>query len=252
MHDDETARRFNFKGALVPGVTVFGYLSGALLREFGAQWLDQGAAHVRLRQPVYAGDVVTISAREERTPADQIRLRVEALNPDGEVCALLAGTRTAVADVTPDLPQGELPPRCELAATRRPAERVAFADEPVLGSMNAMFDPAAAGEFLDGLQEDQPVYREGVTHPAWLLRQANLIVDQNFDLGPWIHVSSSIRNLSRVHNGERIEVRAQVHQLFERKGHDYADLDVALLIDGDPARLAMRVLHRAIYRMAGS
>jgi acyl dehydratase len=252
MHDDETARRFNFKGALVPGVTVFGYLSHALLTEFGPAWLDEGAAHVRFRQPVYEGETVTIADRCEITAAGLPIVRADALNPDDAVCAVVAGTLKAMPDVVPDLPQGPLPPRRELTATRRPAERAAFANEPVLGSLRAVFEPAAADEFLDRLQEDHAVYRAGVTHPAWLLRQANLVVDRNFDLGPWIHVSSSIRNLSRVHNGETVEVRAQVQDLFERKGHEYADLDVALLLDGDPDRLAMRVLHRAIYRMAES
>lgn len=250
IHDDATARRFNFTGALVPGVTVFGYLSGALLREFGPAWLDEGAAHVRLRQPVYAGETVTISTQTGTTPAGLAIITADALNADGARCAIMSGTLAAIDDVVPDLPQGRLPPRCDLPASRRPATREGFENDRVLGSFSTAFEAATADGFLDALQEHEAVYRTGVTHPAWLLRQANLIVDRNFALGPWIHVASSIRNHARVHNGARIEIRAQVQELFERKGHEYADLDVALLIDGDPARLAMRVLHRAIYRMA--
>lgn len=250
MHDDETARHFNFTGALVPGVTVFGYLSGALLREFGPAWLDEGAAHVRLRQPVYAGETVTITTQTGSTPAGLPIITADALNPDGARCAIMSGTLAAIDDVVPDLPQGRLPPRRDLPASRRPATRDGFANDLVLGSFRTAFEAAAADGFLAALQEHEAVYRTGVTHPAWLLRQANLIVDQNFALGPWIHAASSIRNHTRVHNGETVEVRAQVLELFERKGHEYADLDVALLIDGDPARLAMRVMHRAIYRMA--
>lgn len=251
MHDDETARRFNFKGALVPGVTVFGYLTRALLDEYGPAWLDTGAADVRFRQPVYAGEAVTIAARRARSPAGLPTLDAEALNPDGASCAQLSGTIAAGAEVAPGVPDGEMPPRRDGAGKRRPATRAGFADDPVLGSFPTAFDPTAAAEFLELLQDDAAVYRDGVTHPAWLLRQANLIVDRNFVLGPWIHVASSLRNHARVHNGETLEVRAQVLDLYERKGHEYADLDVVLLIDGDPARLAMRVRHRAIYRMAG-
>jgi len=250
IHDDETARRFNFNGALVPGVTVFGYLSGALLREFGPAWLDEGAAHVRLRQPVYAGDTVTISTQTGATPAGLPIITVDALNPDGARCAIMSGTLAAIDDVAPDVPQGPLPPRRDLPASRRPATPAGFAGEPALGSFRTAFEAAAADDFLASLQEPEAVYRTGVTHPAWLLRQANLIVDRNFDLGPWIHVASSIRNHARVHHGDTVEVRARIQDLFARKGHEYVDLDVALLLDGDPARPAMRVLHRAIYRMA--
>ena len=87
-------------------------------------------------------------------------------------------------------------------------------------------------------------------HTDWLLRQANIVVDRNFDLGPWIHVESEVQNHSRAKTTDRIEVRAQVVELFERKGHEYFDLDVALLANGDTDRLVMRVLHRAIYKMA--
>lgn len=250
MHDDETAQRFNFKGALVPGVTVFGYLSSALLSEFGPAWLDDGAAHVRLRQPVYAGETVTITTQYGTTPAGLPMITADALNPDGARCAILSGTIGAIDDVVPDVPQGKLPPRRDLPASRRPATRAEFANDLELGSFRTVFEAAGADDFLAALQDPAAVYRSGVTHPAWLLRQANLIVDRNFALGPWIHVASSIRNHARVHNGETIEVRAQVQDLFERKGHEYADLDVALLIDGDPAHPAMRVLHRVIYRMA--
>ncbi len=250
IHDDETARRFNFTGALVPGVTVFGYLSSAVLHEFGPAWLDEGAAHVRLRQPVYAGDTVTISTQTGLTPAGLRIITADALNADGARCAIMSGTVGAVDDVAPDVPRGRLPPRRELPASRRPATRAGFAAEREFGSFRSAFDAATADDFLAALQEPGTVYRSGVTHPAWLLRQANLIVDRNFALGPWIHVASSIHNHARVHNGEIIEVRAKVQDLFERKGHEYADLDVVLMIDGDPARIAMRVLHRVIYRLA--
>ena len=77
-------------------------------------------------------------------------------------------------------------------------------------------------------------------------------MNQNYAVGPWIHVASEIRNHAFAYNDEPIEVRAQVIDLFERKGNEYFDLDVAVLADGDPDRLIMRVMHRAIYKIGNS
>ena len=131
INDDATARRFNFTGALVPGVTVFGYLSGALLREFGPAWLDDGAAHVRLRQPVYAGDTVTISTQNGTDSAGLPIITVDALNPDGARCAIMSGTLAAIDDVVPDVPQGRVPPRRDLPERRRPPDSQASANSAV-------------------------------------------------------------------------------------------------------------------------
>jgi len=252
MHDDEVAKRLNFKGALVPGVTVFGYMTHALLSTFGEGWLDAGGASVRLRQPVYADEPVSIRHRPEVIADGTSLLHVEAVNADGEVCALGAGAAGEHPAAAPDLPSGPIAAHRTLPAPRWPAVRETFAREKVLGSLNARFEAGDNEAFLDAMHDDHPVYRNGACHPAWLLRQANLVVDQNFDLGPWIHVSSALANHRRVRVGETIEVRAQVVDLFDRKGNDYADLDVALLIEGDPARVAMRILHRAIYRMGAA
>lgn len=73
IHSDEVARQYGFRGGLVPGVTVYGYLMRAL-----EEW--PRSVQVRLLKPVFDGDELVI-----RREGNQ----VTALRQD-ELCAQLA------------------------------------------------------------------------------------------------------------------------------------------------------------------
>lgn len=252
MHDDAAARAMNFKGALVPGVTVFGFVTHAFVTYFGDRWLEEGSMQVRFRKPVYAEEAVSVVSELNDDDAAEEVLHVEVRDPDNDACVVASGSISANSVTASKVPNGPIPPARTLPNSKLPADREHIAGARVLGCITPVFAADAANEFLTLLQDDHAIYRRGVTHPAWLLRQANIIVDQNFAVGPWIHVASEIRNHGLAHNDEPVEVRAQVIDLFEKKGNEYFDLDVALLADGDPDRLVMRVMHRAIYKMGNA
>src|ERR1043165_7560051 len=75
IHDDTVAQRFGFKGALVPGVTVFAYMAHQPAAQWGRAWLERGAAECRFRKPVYDGDMVHVSATPQ---GDGLALEVES------------------------------------------------------------------------------------------------------------------------------------------------------------------------------
>src|ERR1043165_9822431 len=81
IHDDEVARRFGFKGALVPGVAVFAYMAHVPVAHFGRVWLERGAAECRFAKPVYHGDIARVTAQPD---GHAIALLVES---NGERCA---------------------------------------------------------------------------------------------------------------------------------------------------------------------
>src|SRR5262249_20628413 len=81
IHDDAVAQRFGFRGALVPGVTVFAYMAHQPVARWGRAWIERGAAECRFRKPVYDGDIVRVSAQAE---GDGLTLEVES---GGEHCA---------------------------------------------------------------------------------------------------------------------------------------------------------------------
>ena len=66
IHSDEVALRHGFRGGLVPGVTVYGYLCPAIVDALGARWAAQGRAEVRFQAPVYDGESVRVTSERDR------------------------------------------------------------------------------------------------------------------------------------------------------------------------------------------
>ena len=65
IHSDEIARQFGFRGALVPGVAVFGHLTHPLAQTCGEDWLARSVSSVRFLKPAYDQDLLTISMDED-------------------------------------------------------------------------------------------------------------------------------------------------------------------------------------------
>jgi acyl dehydratase len=241
IHDDTVARRFGFAGGLVPGVDVYAYATHPVVEHFGNVWLSNGAMTVRFEHPVYDGHETTVE-REPSDADDAPALVVR--NERGERCAV-ASARVGTGAPPPldDEPSRPLPDPRPVASTE---------NLPVgarLGDITTRFDAQRAVEYLDGIRETLPIYRDdAVAHPGWLLRRANRILAANVTLGPWIHVGSDVRLFARVHDGARVRTTARVVRVWERRGHKFVTLDVVITA-GEPAteRVVMRAEHTAIY-----
>jgi hypothetical protein len=233
IHDDDVAKAYGFRGGLVPGVDVYAYLTHVPVAEWGRAWLEHGSATVRLVTPVYDGRTVTVTGTWD---GDDLDLAVT----DGPTtCA--AGR--AGRDPQPcDCPE---PPSAELPAEPPPASPEALRPGTVLGTVVDTFDAAAHAAYLADVRETLPLYADdGIAHPGWVLRFANQALSRNVVLGPWIHVSSDIALLGVVRDGARVEARSVVLDEFERKGHRFVTLDVAISADNHPVQ---RVTHTAIH-----
>jgi len=215
VHEDDFARGLGYRGGLVPGVTVYGYMAVLPARHWGERWLASGAMSARFLKPVYDGEEVTVRA----SPAGS-GLELELCNPAGELCA--AGRAEPPAEATP--PQVERYPFAPLPV---PAGPPAFTEGEVLGSLPTSI------RLIDY---------------AWPARLANEILVANVQLPPWIHVESRTRHLGPVQDGEAAEVRALVAGLWERRGHRFVDLDVVVL--GERAAPVAQLRHVAIYELA--
>src|SRR5580700_3166969 len=105
IHDDAVAGRYGFRGGLVPGVTVYGYIAQPVLAHFGAGWLDRGAMEVRFQQPFYDGDLVIV--RGELDGAGALHLKAE--REDGTLCATASARLADVQTATTLYPEHPLP-----------------------------------------------------------------------------------------------------------------------------------------------
>lgn len=222
IHHDDVARDYGFRGGLVPGVDVYGYMVPAVLSGWGESWLDHGAISVRFRKPVYDGDEVIVEGRADNT--------IVVVNRSADICAIAVAT----PDHDKPAPGIALYPRTALKDPV-PADAI-----KTLGSIETTLE-----EPVDPLD----VYRhKRFANPAHLLHTCNRILASNIQLGPWIHAQSDCTHFESARWGERIETRGRVASLYEKKGHKFVDLD--LLITGEGERPLMHVRHVAIYEPA--
>jgi hypothetical protein len=96
------------------------------------------------------------------------------------------------------------------------------------------------------IRDHNPIYSQ-IVHPGWLLTQANLILAANYDLPPWIHVSSAIQNYHAQDKECIVETRGKVRDRFERGGHHFVVVDLALFVS---ECCLETVQHTAIFRIA--
>ena len=141
----------------------------------------------------------------------------------------------------------------------RPPDEIPHASRPVLealrdGGMGAVrfawpgkTDYDRYTQSLDDMPDLVRPDRGGYANPGFSLGLANWVLSRNVKLGPWIHVQSDVRNLAVIPAGSPLVVEARVTDLFERGGHEFVDLDVAVFIEPDTPVVAAS--HRAIYQL---
>jgi acyl dehydratase len=247
IHDDVTARRYGFPGALVPGVTVYAYMTQPLAAAFGAAWLMRGTATVRFVKPVMDGDAVTVTGVVTARDGRGVTATVTAGTPATPECATLTATIPAGPPTPVNLAAyGEAP----LPERRPEATRVHWASLTTLGTPRVHYDAGQAEAYVAKVGEALALYRGtgGWVHPGFLLEQGNRALDRNVTMSPWIHVGSAVRHLGGARVGDRLATRGKVRSLFEKKGREFVEADV-VIVAGDTARPVAHILHTAIYRL---
>lgn len=256
IHDDAVARKYGFAGGLVPGVTVYAYMASPLAAAYGARWLSHGGATVSLIHPLYEGEAATAHAvvLEADGAAGRVSFDLWAENPARQRC----GTSTAwialedapAAAAIPDFVRtdpGPAPdPRPELQLEGAPVGRI-------LARLVAPTTPDSARAYADGVFDPNPLFRDGspwgppLMHPGWLLSECNRIFTQTFSFGPWIHTRSEIAYLAPALAGRTFTLHGRLDQVFEKRQHHYAALD--LFCTDDTGQAVMQVRHTAIFKV---
>jgi MaoC like domain len=252
IHSDDVAAEFGFKGGLVPGVAIFSYMTQPVVETIGRDWLERGRIAARFLKPVYHGESVAVhTAVENGSPPC---FKVEVKNMDGLLCG--------VADV--ELPD-RLPPAPTSAAyplrpmpshtERFPSRTSAFAaGETLLGSLEFEVTGATTLEavvpFIDAVCDPLAIYRgkNAACHPALIVAQANQLLKENVDLGPWIHTSSDVQFFALPRQGQRLFLRGKVAGAFTRRRNEFIELDLAMFDSSD--RPLAHIRHVAIIHLA--
>lgn len=244
IHDDAVAMQYGFRGGLVPGVSVYAYMTYPLVQSFGQTWLECGQAYVQLAKPIYEGDAVTVTGTIQAVEDTAIQVALAGSNAAGTAC----GVGTATVPATRALP----PAATVIPLGPPPAPHVPVSwDAVVVGqpltSLTLTVTQEANEAYCQEHTDDLVLYRgpQGFVHPGILLRQCNRIFSEHFILGPWMHVGSTIATYHACRVGEPLEVRGVPIDKFVKKGHEFTVLDVVLLTAG---AVAQRVQHTCIFR----
>ena len=248
IHDDATARRYGFAGGLVPGITVYAYLTQPLAATLGGAWLQRGTASVRFTKPIHEGEEVCVTGEiTARDPQGGVTATVRAVTSTTGECATLTATVPAGAPTPLNV---ALYKEAPLPAERVPGTREFFDTNAVLGTFVARYDQTLADDYVTSVSDPLPLYRgpSGFVHPAFYTQLGNRCLRSNVIIGPWIHVGSAVRHLGPARVGDTLAARARVRSLWEKKGREFVELDIAILGNGKPVA---HVLHSAIYQLGG-
>jgi hypothetical protein len=244
IHDDTVAQQYGFRGGLVPGVSVYAYMTYPLVHSLGEAWLTRGTAQVQFAKPIYEGDQVTVTGTVNTVIESEIRFDLASTNTEGVAC----GVGTAALPTA----SGTAPDPAEIPVGPRQAPRVPISwDAVIVGQALPLLILAVTQqdneEYCRTHADDLALYggARRFVHPGILLRQCNRIFSEHFILGPWIHVASDITTYRPCQVGEILEIRGVPVQKFEKKGHEFVVLDILICVAGEAVQ---RVKHTCIFR----
>ena len=119
-----------------------------------------------------------------------------------------------------------------------------------LAAMEIDLSIAEAERYADEFARDlDPRWRGagGRVHPAWIALRANNLLAHTWRYTA-IHASSQIQHLAPVYPGQQVTVSGRIDSGYERKGHEYAVLDITL--SSSDGRDLARMRQPTIYQLA--
>jgi len=246
IHSDEIAQRYGFSGALVSGVNVFGYLTQPLVRAYGESFLQQGIMDVLFLKPAYQDNLLSIQTENLGQESCQRNHLTSIVNEDN---VLLAKLESWLPD--------ELPPTNPLAnmeSGKQETDRAEINwDAIILNKPCPYFQWQPTQEENDehvAVQRDQfDAYQgsDAYLHPFFILDACNKALMRMFYLPAWIHTGSKLVIRKALRLGETIEVRTMPIEKWERKGHQFIKLYIAMW---ESDSVALEVEHTAIFKLA--
>lgn len=229
IHSTEVAQKYGFGGALVAGVTIYGWAAEVALAELGDTWLDDGWAEVAFRRPIYPAEPIVIRFEDD---VDGHRLAVEG--EDGSVRMegrVGLGTAPWFAELTPPASLDVVAPdSIELTPLTIETAPVGTTLLPI-GLANMDVD-AARAQAETQRSSDTRFTDGGRLHPAMLAGYTTSLAYGQFAFTPGIHVSSRVQHLGRADAAPGYLVTGRIVDVSARNGRHRATIDGSLVRDG--------------------
>ena len=249
IHGDELAKEYGFEGGLVPGVTISAYLIHPVIELWGEEWLEKGFANCRITSPLYDNEnfeVILDTIKDNHINTSLIRSN-EVLSANAEV------------SITRELPEPPLLRKDKIVETD-------------------FIAPQATKEVWEGLKEggcrafkfywggkDPLLYLRdenllpkllqpsegGLSNLCFLLGCSNWILSGNAYMNPWVHLQTVSQNFRSVPFGTTLISEMSVNETYEKKGHEFVDVNVNLFDEKDEG-CVMSINLIAIYKLRGT
>lgn len=204
IHTDAGARAAGFERALVAGTTVYAYLTHPVMAAWGVDWLTAGGGELRLRKPVFDGDLVDCVVDNAPPAGDRL------------VTAEVGGQARATLEVWRSV---EAPP---------------MRDGEPLETLEVMLDQSHL-DYGTRAGDDLGLYRDHrIAHPVTWANLANAVFVADLVTGPWIHVRSRIHHEGLAPIGATVRVEANLIERFDSRAGERALVDMRLYADDQP------------------
>lgn len=252
IHDAAAARRYGYRGALVPGICLYAHMSSLVVEAWGLPWVERGTMRSHSRRPVYDGDELTILFAPAQRKDDGLSVSMVVRNAEGKEVATGGATLPDRAAPSPELaaypirPLPERPPFFEAGALR-PGQ--------AFGAAEILVTPELHAESLAYFEQCWPRYAaEGIVHPTHLQR----VVARNSNTSlamptPPIFVEGFAQHFTAARIGDRLTSSGVVTATYERNGNHYYDSENLVIANGStPVALIRRTAIYAVRRTAAA
>lgn len=257
IHDDATAQQHGYRGGLVTGVTLIGYITRALMERFGERWIESGELSVRFARPVYNGERTRVHVLQ-RTRRDECQtVGVELRTGAGTACAEGTACCAAIRSNRQHSPWRRLipvtPPLRDAAHPPLDYESIVVGEE--LRPLHLRPSVEECARFADDLDDPSKWYRDGspretpIVHPAWFARLPILLWRNTFANKATVHASTEIAYCGPAEAGKEFITYGYVADKFERNRQGYMVLDT-MTVDEDGREIA-RDRHTSVIRLRG-
>lgn len=246
IHSTAVAAEYGFRGALVGGVTVYGWTVPPIVAVLGERWLADGWVDVSFRRPVYPGDEVRATVAEDGEGGHDLVLA----RADGDRC-LVGKVGLGPAPFLADL---HVPHRRRAEPPPADLPYLTLANAPTGRDLRPMFVPFTRADAIDYAltkqvdSDDRWIGDRALLHPGWLAARMTPMLHHSYDYKPAIHTRSQIQHLAPARVGRGVTVAGHFVEAFERKGHHYAVVDGVIL--DDAGMEVARLRHTTIFRVA--
>ena len=249
IHGDEMAKEFGFKGGLVPGVTVSAYLLHPIIEKWGLDWLEKGWAKCKITSPLYNKEKFSVFFNEvsENKISSILRNSNQLVTANAEAALIeniqetpkMRGDKIATVNF-----QG---PKASRDVWMKLKKDGCMAFEYFWGGKNPLIYLRDQNNLPDLLNPS----KKGFSNLSFLLGCSNWALASNAYMNPWIHLQTSSQNYQALPFNSSVISEIQVNDIFEKKGHEFVDVEVNLFKKEEKTCI-MTINLLSIYKVRGS